>query len=122
MSLNTGWPHDPEKIAREWPHDPENSHTATPQSSNNRDENVGLWIGGYYNNSATGLPIYLGGFLYNQSTPAMVLDSSGNVGIGTPSPSASLHVVGEVRRDRPANSGGFSIRWPSTGSAMTTTT
>jgi hypothetical protein len=68
-------------------------------TGNDLTDNVGLHIGGFYDNSGDGLPIYLGGYAYNSQTPAVTITdmrsdgSGGNLGVGTATPSYGAHVL-----------------------------
>ena len=63
-------------------------------SGNDRADNVGIWIKGYYSNLGESLPIYLGGTGWQNEDYKMVIENNGNVGIGIGLPLAKLDVGG----------------------------
>ncbi len=70
----------------------------TTANANDLTAKVYLAIGGWYQNSGTGLPVYIGGgYTSNSSSVLSVVPSdtagNGNVGIGTTSPTQRLHVL-----------------------------
>ncbi|WP_343703371.1 hypothetical protein [Chitinophaga sp.] len=57
-------------------------HSAQPTGNDMNDE-VSIWIKGYYQNTAVALPVLLGGYGWNSETAHMIVDRNGSVGIGT---------------------------------------
>ena len=94
-----------------------------PGTSNDLTEKVGLWIGGFYQNSGTSkLPIYLGGRLYDTDKPAMAITQDAKVGIGTTIPDYEL-VVADSSSDsgiriEGATDGDSFIKFTENGSAQ----
>ncbi len=78
-------------------------------------------------NSTETAPIYLAGneiSFYTNSTKRMVIDFSGNIGIGTDSPSVKLDVNGNLRVSGTTTFSGVTYTWPSadgsSGQVLTT--
>ncbi|WP_119078614.1 hypothetical protein [Chitinophaga alhagiae] len=57
-------------------------HSVQPTGNDMNDE-VSIWIKGYYQNSAVALPVLLGGYGWNSEAAHMIVDRNGSVGIGT---------------------------------------
>lgn len=74
-----------------------------PGSGNDLNDQVGLHINGFYQNSGLQLPIYLGGFAWGSEIPAVTINQSGSVGIGTTAPAYTLDVAGQIH----SSSGGY---------------
>lgn len=56
--------------------------TNTVGSGNDRSDQVGIWIKGFYQNVGESIPIYLGGEGYQSQDYKMIIDKDGNVGLG----------------------------------------
>ncbi|MCK7554443.1 hypothetical protein MKQ70_05260 [Chitinophaga sedimenti] len=52
-------------------------------SGDDYNDKVGIWLKGYYQNLGGAMPIYIGGDGFNTDDCKMMVDRSGNVGIGT---------------------------------------
>ena len=70
----------------------------TTANANDLTAKVYLAVGGWYQNSGTGLPVYIGGgYTSNSSSVLSVVPTNtagaGNVGIGTPNPLGKLHIT-----------------------------
>jgi hypothetical protein len=69
-------------------------------TGNDLTDKVGIWLRGFYDNSAGGLPIYLGGYAYSSQIPAVTITAlnadgmGGNLGIGTTAPLSKLNSYG----------------------------
>jgi hypothetical protein len=80
----------------------------TTANANDLTAKVYLAIGGWYQNSGTGLPVYIGGgYTSNSSSVLSVVPSdtagTGNVGIGTTIPSQKLHIFSSGLSDNSVN-------------------
>ena len=89
----------------------------TTANANDLTAKVYLAIGGWYQNSGTGLPVYIGGgYTSNSSSVLSVVPSdtagTGNVGIGTTAPAAKLEISGS------SNSVLMNIKSPISGAIL----
>lgn len=64
------------------------TYASTAGTGNDITDQVGLWIRGYYDNSGSIMPLYLGGYGFSSDTPAVIIDGSNNLsfnsGYGSP--------------------------------------
>ena len=89
----------------------------TTANANDLTAKVYLAIGGWYQNSGTGLPVYIGGgYTSNSSSVLSVVPvdtaGNGNVGIGTAAPAAKLEITGS------SNSVLLNIKSPISGAIL----
>jgi hypothetical protein len=73
-----------------------NYTTNATGSGNDRTDEVGFWIKGFYQAIGESMPIYLGGTGYYNDDFKMVIDKDGKIGIGTRSPQTLLDLK-EIR-------------------------
>jgi hypothetical protein len=71
-------------------------YMSTSPTGNDKTDQVGIWIKGFYQNSDQGLPIMLGGYGYSSEQAFMIIKQTGNVGIGTNNPTYKLAVEGTI--------------------------
>lgn len=57
------------------------NYGSAPGSANDITEKVGLWIKGYYDNSGTPMPLYLGGYGYAGADYVLQIDQNRNLGV-----------------------------------------
>lgn len=64
------------------------TYASTAGTGNDITDQVGLWIRGYYDNSGSIMPLYLGGYGFSSDTPAVIIDANNNLsfnsGYGSP--------------------------------------
>ncbi len=58
-------------------------YLSTAPGGNDLNDEVGLWIKGFYQNTGTALPVMLGGYGYNSEDAHMIIERNGNIGVGT---------------------------------------
>jgi hypothetical protein len=82
---NTGFANNGAQVAM---HLSRRTYATAAGTGNDVTDQVGLWIRGYYDNTGTGTPIYLGGYGFSGDTPAVIIDQSNNLsfnsGYGSP--------------------------------------
>lgn len=72
------------------------SYISAAGSGNDQNDQVGIWIKGYYQNTGAPMPVFLGGQGYNSQDSKMMIAENGHVGIGTTGPLEKLHVNGKM--------------------------
>ncbi|SHM86290.1 hypothetical protein SAMN05444266_11295 [Chitinophaga jiangningensis] len=65
-------------------------------SGDDINDEVGIWIKGYYQGVGSSMPIFLGGNSYLSEDAKMMIAQDGKVGIGTTKPLSLLSVNGEI--------------------------
>ncbi|KAA2239294.1 hypothetical protein F0L74_24115 [Chitinophaga agrisoli] len=70
------------------------SYISTAGTGNDFNDQVGIWIKGYYQNKGDAMPVFIGGAGFNSEDSKMIVDRTGYVGIGTSVPAARLDVRG----------------------------
>lgn len=67
------------------------SYISTTGTGNDLNDQVGIWIKGYYQNIGSAMPIFIGGEGFNSEDSKLTVSRNGNIGIGTINPGTEFN-------------------------------